>query len=197
MYLELRMTDFSQYSRLLPQLIWQFTYVAFKDYDSKIGLFLRQKLLHTKCYIDTSVIIKNPANFLSGEGSALYHSTYILNPQGIFSIGNDSHLGAFCFVNVAFGQVKIGNHVAIGPGTKIFAYSNHYEKGKKVTDLRITQDVSLGNNILIGANSTLLPGVIIHDNVVVGAGSVVKGELQANKVYAGNPCKPIREAWYE
>jgi acetyltransferase-like isoleucine patch superfamily enzyme len=112
-------------------------------------------------------------------------------------LGNNSHLGAFCFVNANFGTVEIGDNVAIGPGTKLFSYSNHYQQGKKVTDEKITFAIEIGDNVLIGANCTILPGTIIHDNVIVGAGSVVKGELETNAIFAGAPCRKVKDGWYE
>jgi acetyltransferase-like isoleucine patch superfamily enzyme len=165
--------------------------------DSTIASWLRRKTYKTVCMIDTNVFIRNLNNFRAGERSALYHSCYILNDFGMFRIGSNSHLGAFCYVNVCYGDVEIGNDVAIGPGTRIIAYSNHYEKGKKVTDLRITEGICIGNNVFIGANCTVLPGTIIHDNVIIGAGTVVKGVLNPNAVYGGIPCKVIHNGWYE
>jgi acetyltransferase-like isoleucine patch superfamily enzyme len=106
-------------------------------------------------------------------------------------------LGAFCFVNVCYGTVSIGDDVAVGPGTKFIAYSNHYVQGKKVTDERITADIVIGNNVFIGANCVILPGTVIRDNVVVGASSIVTGELESNSIYAGVPCRKIKSGWYE
>ena len=90
----------------------------------------------------------------------------------------------------------IRDSVAIGPGTKIIAYSNHYEAGKNVTDVRTTGHVVIGNNVFIGANCTLLPGTVVGDDVVIGAGSVVRGELAGNAIYAGVPCKEVRRGWH-
>lgn len=180
----------------IPSFMQQLLISPIRGNDSRIAIFLRKKLYKTPCIIDTSVFIKNRKNFLAGQNSALYHACYILNGFGQFQIGANSHLGAFCYVNVQYGKVTIGDDVAIGPGTKIIAYSNHYEFGKKVTNQRITKDIQIKNNIFIGANCTILPGTIICDNVVVGAGSVVKGELESNSIYAGIPCKKLKSGWY-
>lgn len=51
--------------------------------------------------------------------------------------------------------------------------------------------IDIGNNVFIGVNSVILRNTIIEDNVVIGAGSVVSGHLEANSVYAGNPAKNI------
>lgn len=57
---------------------------------------------------------------------------------------------------------------------------------------RILAPIVIGNNVFIGARSTILPGTIIGDNVVVGAGSIVKGTIPDNVVVAGNPAKVIK-----
>lgn len=180
-----------------PDFIGQFFWGGIRSNDSMVASLLRRKMYRTTCMIDTNVFIKNKKNFISGQGSCLYHSCYILNTDGKFAIGNNSHLGAFCYVNVCYGSVILGDDVAIGPGTKIIAYSNHYQYGKKVTDEKITKDILIKNNVFVGANCTILPGTIIHENVVIGAGSIVKGEIEANSIYAGMPCKEIQSGWYK
>lgn len=172
-------------------------YAVLRHNPSSIAQELRSRIYRTDCKIDTGVVITAPAQFACGEACALYHGTYILNGNGHIHMGDRSHLGAMCYVNVFHGEVRIGNDVAIGPHTDIIAYSNHYEAEEKITDCRTQEDISLGDNVFIGAHSTLLPGTQIEDNVVVGAGSVVKGRLDTNSVYAGTPCRKIREGWYE
>jgi acetyltransferase-like isoleucine patch superfamily enzyme len=164
--------------------------------DSAIAQKLRSIFYGTGCLIDTNVFITNNDNFSAGTDTVLYHGSYILNNHGKFSMGNNSHLGAYCYVNVCHGRVTIGDDVAVGPGTQIIAYSNHYTAGKMVTDLRITDEVVIGNNVFIGTNCSILPGTVIEDNVIVGAGSVAKGLLKTNSIYAGVPCRIIKEGWY-
>jgi acetyltransferase-like isoleucine patch superfamily enzyme len=174
----------------------QMFYGWFKHNTSDIAARIRGKLLKTNAFIDINVTIVNPSHISFGEGCALYYGTYILDTYGSVTFGSRSHLGALCYVNAHNGNLKIGDDVAVGPGTKIIVYSNHYEKGKKVTDIRLTQDIEIGNNVFIGANCTILPGTVIKDNVIVGAGSVIKGTLESNSIYAGIPCKIIRKDWY-
>lgn len=168
-----------------------------RNNESALGARLRRRLSGTACRIDTGVVITAPNRFSCGTGCALYHGTYILNGQGSMEMGNTSHLGAMCYVNVLHGSLKIGDDVAIGPHTDLIVYSNHYEKGQRVTDCRIQENIHIGNNVFIGAHSMILPGAHIEDNVVVGAGSVVKGKLEANTIYAGTPVRPVRRGWYE
>ena len=53
--------------------------------------------------------------------------------------------------------------------------------------------ITVGDNVWIGANVSVLPGVSIGDNSVIGAGSVVTRSIPANVLAAGNPCRVIRE----
>lgn len=182
------------------QEVWRFKREMFAGWirgnDSVIARRLRRRMFRTPCMIDTGVRITDARRFSAGPGSALYHGCYILNAEGAFSIGANSHLGAYCYVNVCHGRVTIGDDVAVGPGTKIIAYSNHYEPGRKVTDVRLTEDVSIGGNVFIGANCVILPGTVIADHVVVAAGSVVKGTLEGDAIYGGIPCRKIKDGWH-
>jgi acetyltransferase-like isoleucine patch superfamily enzyme len=170
---------------------------AVRGNESAIAGRLRRRALGTVCRIDTDVRVTHAKNFRAGKDSALYHASYILNASGRFTMGERSHLGAFCYVNVCYGEVTIGDDVAIGPGTKIFAYSNHYERGRKVSEVRLTADVSIGDNVFVGANCTILPGTVIPAHVVVAAGSVVRGQLESNAIYGGVPCQKLKDGWYE
>ncbi len=132
---------------------------------------------------------------------AFYHGVYIQNNRGVFSIGNNSHLGAYTYVNVCHGQVKIGEDVAIGPHCNIIAYSNHYlnENGESVkfVNARIIGNIIIGNNVFIGANCTILPNTSIPDNVLIAAGSIVKDKLDSGYIYAGSPARPVKKYEYK
>lgn len=59
------------------------------------------------------------------------------------------------------------------------------------TDMAMHQEIRVGSNVFIGMNAILLPGTMIGDNVIIAAGSVARGDLSGNAVYAGNPIKRI------
>lgn len=182
---------------LLPDFVRGQLMAGLRTNDSELAAELRRRLYNTCCRIDTGVVISNRRNFAAAEGSCLYHGTYVLNTGGRFEIGRESHLGAFCYVNARFGSVVLGDHVAVGPGTKIIAYSNHYARGAKVTEERQVADVGIGDNVFVGANCTILPGTRIGHNVVVAAGAVVRGDLESNAIYGGVPCRKLSGGWYE
>jgi acetyltransferase-like isoleucine patch superfamily enzyme len=59
------------------------------------------------------------------------------------------------------------------------------------TDIGILRDIVVGDNVFIGMNSILLPGTIIGNHVIVGAGSVVRGTIPDYSLVAGNPAQVI------
>ena len=92
--------------------------------------------------------------------------------------------------------LKIGDNVVMtGPVTILtHDYSSvvcgriHPEDERAIAAMH---PVTIGNNVFIGWGATVLPGTTIGDNVIIGAQAVVKGRIEANSVYAGNPAKRI------
>lgn len=183
--------------REILDFVRQILQAPLRSNSSRYAASIRSRMLGTKAFIDTAVVVSNPRNFKAESGAAVYHGSHILNSNGTFSLGEGSHLGAYCHINASRGRVAIGSHVAVGPGTKIIAYSNDYQAGRLVTEVRLEADVLIGNNVFVGANCTILPGTVIEDNVVVGAGAVVKGRLLSNAVYVGIPARRIRSGWFD
>lgn len=89
----------------------------------------------------------------------------------------------------ARNKIIIGDNLKMGPGVGLIS-ANHdidnYDKHIKNEPIRI------GNNVWIGMNSVILPGVSIGDNVIIGAGSIVTKNLPSNVIAVGNPCKVIK-----
>lgn len=131
-----------------------------------------------------------------GEHTRLYWGgDVLLGPRGRFSVGKHSHLAPYYYCLVADNQLSIGDHVAIGPRCMFFCHSNgipHDVPNTPFTGCHINADIRIGNNVLIGARVTVLPGAVVGDNVVVGAGSVVKGVLESGWVYAGAPARKVK-----
>ncbi|MHD0445124.1 acyltransferase [Staphylococcus cohnii] len=110
-------------------------------------------------------------------------------------IGNDCR-----FLSVdksTFGSepylIKIGNHVTITSGVKFATHDGGvWVFRKKHPEIDSFGRIFIGNNVFIGINSIILPGVTIGNNVVVGAGSVVTKDVPDNVVIGGNPAKEIK-----
>lgn len=88
--------------------------------------------------------------------------------------------------------VTIGNYVFIGPNCVISTAGHPVDAELRNKGLEIALPISIGNNVWIGANVSILPGVKIGNNVVIGAGSVVTKDIPNCVVAVGNPCRVLR-----
>lgn len=86
-------------------------------------------------------------------------------------------------------HISIGDNVTLAPRVHILAHDA--STGLFLNYTRFA-NVSIGNNVFIGAGSIILPGVEIGDNVIIGAGSIVSKNIPSNSVAAGNPAKVIK-----
>jgi maltose O-acetyltransferase len=91
-------------------------------------------------------------------------------------------------------MISIGNHVRITQGVVILTHDYSWSVLKIARGGRIlgaSGKVCIGNNVFIGMGATIVRGVTIEDNVIIGAGSVVTKDCKANGIYAGNPAERI------
>jgi acetyltransferase-like isoleucine patch superfamily enzyme len=86
--------------------------------------------------------------------------------------------------------IIFGSNIELGPGVSIIS-SNH--KANNLREHTKEKPITIGNNVWIGANSTVLPKVSIGDNVIIGANSLVNKDIPSNSVAVGNPCKIIKQ----
>ena len=91
------------------------------------------------------------------------------------------------------GKVTIGDNAQIAPNVSIYTAGHPIHPDSRNSGYEYGIPISIGNNVWIGGNTVILPGVTIGDNVVIGAGSVVTKNIPANMIAAGNPCRVIRE----
>jgi acetyltransferase-like isoleucine patch superfamily enzyme len=99
--------------------------------------------------------------------------------------------------DVNFGSepylIEIGDNVQITNGTKIFTHGGGWVFRKNNPDFDCFGKVLIKNNVYIGNNALIMPGVTIGTNVIIGAGSVVTKSIDDNMIVAGNPAKIIGE----
>lgn len=111
--------------------------------------------------------------------------------------GCNIHIGNGFFANFNLtildeAEVRIGNNVFIGPNVNMYTACHPINPEERRDGVQWAEPITVGNDVWIGGNATILPGVTIGDNAVIGAGSVVTRDVKSNTVVAGNPAKEIR-----
>lgn len=89
--------------------------------------------------------------------------------------------------------VEFGDNVFIAPNCGFYTAGHPLDAEERNKGLEYAHPIKVGNNVWIGAQVCVLPGVTIGDNCVIGAGSVVVRDIPANSVAVGNPCKVIKK----
>lgn len=90
-------------------------------------------------------------------------------------------------------KVKFGDNVFIAPNCGFYTAGHPLDAETRNKGLEYAKPIEVGNNVWIGGNVVVLPGVKIGDNTVIGAGSVVTKDIPSGVVAVGNPCKVIKE----
>ena len=116
----------------------------------------------------------------------------ILLPPFYTEFGKNLKLGKRVFINAGChfqdnGGIEIGDNTMIGPKVTIVTLNHDLRPKERLT--ATPSPVKIGINAWIGANCTILPGVTIGDNCVIGAGSVVVKSIPQNAIAVGNPAK--------
>lgn len=114
--------------------------------------------------------------------------------------GKNIHLGRNVFINSGCrfqdqGGIYIGDNVLIGHNV-VLATLNHEENPEKRGNL-IPSPIRIGNDVWIGSNATILPGVKVGDGAIIAAGAVVTKDVGQNAVVAGVPARYIRDVKME
>lgn len=110
-------------------------------------------------------------NVFLGEGTFLNHNIYLMDCAKI-------SLGKKCFV---------------GPNCGFYTAIHPFDVEKRNAGFEIAKPISIGNNVWIGGDVTVLPNVKIGDNCVIGAKSLVSKDIPAGVIAFGNPCRVIRK----
>ena len=116
----------------------------------------------------------------------------------IVDYGYNIFLGAGTFLNhniylMDCAQIKFGKKCFIGPNCGFYTAIHPFDVEKRNEGFEIAKPISIGDNVWIGADVAILPGVEIGDNCVIGAKSLVSKNIPSGVLAFGNPCKIIRE----
>lgn len=146
---------------------------------------------------DRSPIIKE---FIGGIGR-----TYYFQGPVQFNYGSHTFIGENFFANFNLtvmddARIYIGDNVCFGPNVSLMA-TNHpliaeermgVNTDGSTTMAEFAEEIHIGNNVWLACNVTVIGGVTIGDNAVIGAGSVVTADIPAGYLAYGNPARPVR-----
>ncbi|MFM2480083.1 sugar O-acetyltransferase [Celerinatantimonas sp. YJH-8] len=112
--------------------------------------------------------------------------------------GIHTHLGKNVYANfnltlVDDTHIYIGDYVMIGPNVTIATAGHPIDPALRRRVAQFNIPVKIENNVWIGANAVILPGITVGENSVIGAGSVVTKDIPPNVVAVGNPCRVLRD----
>ena len=130
-------------------------------------------------------------DFSLGKSSVIEDYAIINNAVGEITIGNHTRIG---MGNTIIGPVMIGNNVILAQNIVISALNHNFEDVLTTINQQgvKTDQITIENNVWIGANSSILAGVSIGEHVVVGAGSVVTKDIPPFSVVVGNPARILK-----
>ena len=149
-----------------------------------------------------------------GRGSKIYGSVRMdTPPYRRFSLGRQSVIESYCCINNAVGDVvigddtrvgihntiigpvTIGSHVNLAQGITVTALNHNFDDSDKRIDEQgvSTSQVVIGDDVWIGANAVVLPGVTIGTHSIVAAGAVVTKDVPSHSLVAGVPAKIIKK----
>lgn len=121
-----------------------------------------------------------------------------INPPFYCDYGSHIHVGKNFFANynctiLDVAKVQIGDNCQMAPNVAIYTAGHPVHPDTRNTAYEYGIGVTIEDNVWIGGNTVICPGVHIGNNVVIGAGSVVTKDIPDWVIAAGNPCKVIRQ----
>lgn len=160
--------------------LYYFLSIFYKKINGANPLYILGSVFFTQKILGFNRQVPWPAHF----------SSKFRNVKNI-KIGNRSFpgWGPGCYIQGKNGII-IGNNCRFAPNIGIISANhnqNDYDKWDK------TDPIIIGDNVWVGMNSIIMPGVNIGSNVIIGAGSIVTKNIPSNSIAVGNPCKVIKE----
>lgn len=108
------------------------------------------------------------------------------------TIGDNFYSNVNC-VMLDGASITFGDNVFVAPNCGFYTAGHPLDVESRNRGLEYARPITVGNNVWIGANVSVLPGVTIGDNCVIGAGSIVNRDIPAGSLAVGNPCRVVRK----
>ena len=137
------------------------------------------------------------ADHVNLSGRSCFYFISNRSPEPEIVIGSHVFIGNGCTLSSG-SKIEIGDHCLLAAGVRIHDNDGHpldpqrRREGAPVDDTEIAP-VIIGSNVWLGADATVLKGVSIGENAVIGTGAVVTSDVPPNSICAGNPARVVRE----
>ena len=156
-------------------------YRAKTDKNIYVGKNVQFERFINKLSIGSNVIFKD------------YSRICVADENAEISIGKNTSIGHHTFI-FAKKNISIGSNCMIAPFVYIVDNDHNFNDKELLIDSNLEcEDITIQDNVWIGAHSIILKGSKIQSGSVIGAGSVVKGVVEENSVVAGNPYKTLKK----
>lgn len=132
--------------------------------------------------------------FSLGRGASIECTGTLLQIGKGLVAGDYVGVGSFCFFGAA-GGITIGNNTIFGNFVSMHSENHNFQDRNRPIRLQgvTRQGIRIGSNCWIGAKATILDGVIVEDNVIIAAGSVLTaGTYESNSIYGGVPARKLK-----
>jgi len=161
-----------------------------------VNPFVHKKGRNTIIRYNTRMDLLPFKNFEIGSNSIIEDFATINNGVGDVFIGNNTGIG---LSNVIIGPVKIGNYVMLAQNIVVSGLNHGYEDVNVPPRLQkvVTRQITIEDNVWIGANCVVTAGVTIGKHSVIGAGSVITKDIPQYSVAVGNPARVIKKYNFE
>lgn len=168
----------------------------YDQYDPELQArrkYIRQKLGQINFLTDNDERNNELAHLFGDCGKDLFIETGIQ-----FDYGYNIHIGNRFYGNYHLTlldtcPITIGDNCYLGPDVGLYTPVHPIDPKQREEDIELGKPITIGNNVWMGGHITILPGVKIGDNDVIGAGTVVTKSFGPNVIIVGNPGHVIRK----
>ena len=168
--------SFGELIRLEWEELWIWLTKGMGGFPGFVLRYLTLKCLFKKigfmCYVQPNVFIVHADRISCGQNFCVNSNTYI---NGV-------------------GGIEIGDNVLLGPNVVISSGEHQYNDSKNPVVLQriIPKEIVIGDGVWIGANAVIMPGVVVAEGTVVGAGAIVTKSTEPFSVVVGVPARKIK-----
>lgn len=149
--------------------------------------------IHLHYFTGKGSVVLGDDVFFDGKSTFAFASRFVDSPT--LEVGDRTEFGNHCAFTIG-KRITVGSHCMIASGVWLFDSNGHQvdpaarKLGLPPLDEEV-RPIRIGDNVWVGRNSTIYPGVTIGDGSIVSTGSVVVGDVPPYTVVAGNPARKI------